>query len=58
MLQPINVDPRFGAFDVPIMLAVTLAFAALLLGNLGVRRIVAGLMLLAYAAYTVMLVQV
>jgi cation:H+ antiporter len=58
MLQPINVDPRFGAFDVPIMLAVTIAFAALLLGNLGVRRIVASLMLIAYAAYTVMLVQV
>lgn len=58
MLQPINVDPRFGAFDVPIMLAATIAFAALLLGNLGVRRIVASLMLIAYAAYTVMLVQV
>jgi cation:H+ antiporter len=58
MLQPISVDPRFGSFDVPIMLAVTVAFAALLLGNLGVRRIVAGLMLIVYAGYTVMLVQV
>lgn len=58
MLQPISVDPRFGSFDVPIMLAVTIGFAALLLSNLGVRRIAASLMLIAYVGYTILLVQV
>lgn len=58
VIQPIGVDPRFGMFDVPVMLAVTLGFAALLLAHVGVRRIVAGVMLLLYGAYTVALVQV
>ncbi|QLF69990.1 calcium/sodium antiporter [Peteryoungia desertarenae] len=58
VIQPINVDPRFGSFDVPIMLGVTLGFSALLLAHLGVRRLVAGVMLALYFGYTIALVQV
>lgn len=58
ILQPVNVDPRFGSFDVPILLGVTVVFSLLLFTKLGVRRLVAGAMLAAYAAYTVILVQV
>lgn len=58
IIQPISVAPRFGSFDVPVMLAVTIGFAALLLTHLGVRRIVAGAMLAGYGAYTFALVQI
>lgn len=58
LIQPIAVAPRFGSFDVPVMLAVTIGFAALLLTHVGVRRIVAGAMLAAYAVYTFALVQI
>lgn len=58
LIQPISVDPRFGSFDVPVMLAVTIGFAALLLTHVGVRRIVAGAMLGLYGAYTFALVQI
>lgn len=58
LIQPISVDPRFGSFDVPVVLAVTIGFAALLLTHVGVRRIVAGAMLGLYGAYTFALVQI
>lgn len=58
VIQPIAAEPRFATFDVPVMLAVTLGFSALLLTHVGVRRLVAALMLLVYAGYTVTLVQV
>jgi cation:H+ antiporter len=58
VIQPIAVAPRFGSFDVPIMLGVTLGLSVLLLAHLGVRRLTAGAMLVAYAGYTVALVQV
>lgn len=58
IIQPISVDPRFGSFDVPVMLAITLGFSFLLLAHLGVRRLTAGAMLGAYAGYTMALVQV
>ncbi|MBR0556156.1 calcium/sodium antiporter [Ciceribacter sp. L1K23] len=58
VIQPIGVDPRFGMFDVPVMLVVTLGFAALLLTHVGVKRLVAAAMLVLYGAYTVALVQV
>ncbi len=58
IIQPITVDPRFGSFDVPFMLAVTLGFAALLLTHFGVRRMVAGGKVAVYGAYTLMLVQI
>ena len=58
IIQPIAVAPRFGSFDVPVMLAVTLGLAALLLTHVGVRRLVAGAMLVLYGVYTVVLVQV
>ena len=54
----IAVAPRFGSFDIPVMLGVTLGFAFLLLAHLGVRRLTAGAMLFAYVGYTVALVQV
>nr|WP_252192724.1 calcium/sodium antiporter [Rhizobium sp. CSW-27] len=57
MIQPIAAEPRFATFDIPVMLAVTLGFSALLLTHVGVRRLVAALMLLVYAGYTVALVQ-
>lgn len=57
-LQPIAVAPRFGEFDVPVMLGVTIGFAFLLLSHLGVRRLTAGAMLVAYVGYTFALVQV
>jgi cation:H+ antiporter len=58
VIQPISVDPRFGSFDVPVMLSVTIGFAFLLLSHLGVRRLTAGAMLVAYVGYTFALVQV
>jgi cation:H+ antiporter len=58
VIQPISVDPRFGAFDVLVMLGVTIGFAFLLLSHLGVRRLTAGAMLVAYVGYTFALVQV
>ena len=58
VIQPIAVAPRFGGFDVPIMLGITLGFSILLLAHLGVRRLTAGAMLVAYVGYTVALVQV
>lgn len=58
LIQPIAVDPRFGSFDVPVMLAVTIGFSFLLLAHLGVRRLTAGAMIVAYVGYTVALVQV
>ncbi|THV25892.1 calcium/sodium antiporter [Peteryoungia ipomoeae] len=58
LIQPIAVAPRFGSFDVPVMLAVTIGFAALLLTHVGVRRLVAGAMLAAYGVYTFALVQI
>lgn len=58
LIQPISVAPRFGSFDVPVMLAATLGLAALLLTHVGVRRLVAGAMLVLYGLYTVMLIQV
>lgn len=58
LIQPISVDPRFGNFDVPVMLGVTIGFAFLLLSHLGVRRLTAGAMLVAYVGYTFALVQV
>ncbi len=58
VIQPIAVAPRFGSFDVPVMLAVTLGFAFLLLAHLGVRRLTAGAMLVAYVGYTAALTQV
>ena len=58
IIQPIAVAPRFGSFDVPVMLAVTLGLSALLLTHVGVRRLVAGAMLVLYGVYTVVLVQV
>jgi cation:H+ antiporter len=58
VIQPISVDPRFGSFDVPVMLGVTIGFAFLLLSHLGVRRLTAGAMLVAYVGYTFALVQV
>ena len=58
VIQPIAVAPRFGSFDVPVMLGVTIGFAFLLLANLGVRRLTAGAMLVAYIGYTAALIQV
>ncbi|QLF69989.1 calcium/sodium antiporter [Peteryoungia desertarenae] len=58
VLQPIAVAPRFGEFDVPVMLGVTLGFAFLLLTNFGVKRLTAGAMLVAYVGYTSALVQI
>ncbi len=58
VIQPIAVAPRFGEFDVPVMLGVTIGFAFLLLSHLGVRRLTAGAMLVAYVGYTLALVQV
>ncbi len=58
VIQPIVVAPRFASFDIPVMLGVTLGFAFLLLAHLGVRRLTAGAMLVAYVGYTVALVQV
>lgn len=58
LIQPIAVASRFGSFDVPVMLAVTLGFAALLLTHVGVRRLVAVAMLALYGAYTFALVQI
>ncbi|GEO84534.1 MULTISPECIES: calcium/sodium antiporter [Alphaproteobacteria] len=58
IIQPISVDPRFANFDVPVMLAVTLGFAALLLTHAGVKRLTAATMLLIYAGYNVALVLV
>lgn len=58
IIQPISADPRFGSFDVPVMLAITLGFSFLLLAHLGVRRLTAGAMMVAYVGYTLALVQV
>ncbi|SMD07153.1 cation:H+ antiporter [Rhizobium sp. RU36D] len=58
VIQPITVDPRFGSFDVPVMVAVTIGFAVLLLAHLGIRRLTAAAMLVAYVGYTFALVQV
>ncbi len=58
VIQPIAIAPRFGSFDVPVMLGVTIGFAFLLLSHLGVRRLTAGAMLVAYVGYTLALVQV
>ncbi|MBA4797321.1 MAG: calcium/sodium antiporter [Rhizobiales bacterium] len=58
VIQPIAVAPRFGEFDVPVMLGVTIGFAFLLLSHLGVRRLTAGAMLVAYVGYTLALVKV
>ncbi len=58
LLHPIGVDQRFGWFDVPIMLLVTLGLAGFLFSKMGINRIAAGAMLAGYAGYTVLLVQV
>lgn len=58
IIQPVSAAPRFASFDVPVMLAITLGFSALLLTHVGVRRLVAGAMLVIYGAYTFALVQI
>ncbi|MGQ2969464.1 MAG: calcium/sodium antiporter [Allorhizobium sp.] len=58
VIQPIAVAPRFSNFDIPVMLGVTIGFAFLLLSHLGVRRLTAGAMFVAYVGYTFALVQV
>ncbi|WP_076395516.1 calcium/sodium antiporter [Rhizobium sp. RU33A] len=58
VIQPIVIAPRFASFDIPVMLGVTLGFAFLLLAHLGVRRLTAGAMIVAYIGYTIALVQV
>lgn len=58
VIQPIAVAPRFGSFDVPVMLGVTIGFAFLLLTHLGVRRLTAVGMLIAYVGYTSALIQI
>lgn len=58
VIQPIAVAPRFGSFDIPVMLGVTIGFAFLLLTHMGVRRLTAVGMLIAYVGYTSALVQI
>ncbi len=58
VIQPIAVSPRFDTFDVPVMLGVTIGFAFLLLTHMGVRRLTAVGMLIAYVGYTSALSQI
>ena len=53
MIAPIPVDPRFLTFDLPALLAATLALAALLLWRPVIGRGVGALLLASYATYIV-----
>ena len=53
MISPIPVDPRFLTFDLPALLAATLALAALLLWRPVIGRGVGALLLASYATYIV-----
>jgi cation:H+ antiporter len=56
MVKPIGVGPNFPAFDVPIMVATSLALLVLLWFKLPLGRIAGLAFLAAYVAYTVALV--
>lgn len=51
VITPIPVADRFLSFDLPVMIAVSLVFVALLLGRPQVGRVTGALLLVAYAAY-------
>ena len=53
VISPISVAPRFLTFDLPIMIAVSLALVGLLLTRPQIGRAVGGLMLVAYVAYVI-----
>lgn len=51
IVHPIPVATRFFAFDLPILIAVTVGFAAVLVTRPQIGRPLGGAMLLAYGAY-------
>lgn len=55
IVAPVPVDPQMARFDIPLMVAVSLAFAILLLTAGRVMRFAGAAMLAAYAAYIWML---
>lgn len=51
LISPIPVAPRFASFDLPIMAAVSVLFAALLLTGARIGRVIGAVMLSGYVAY-------
>ena len=52
IIAPLSVDPSMARFDIPVMLAVSLLLAALLLMTRRINRATGAAILLAYAGYT------
>ena len=52
IIAPVSVASRFSAFDVPVMVAVTAMFAALLFFARNIGRSAGGAMLVAYILYS------
>jgi cation:H+ antiporter len=55
IVKPIAISPNFPAFDVPIMVATTMALLAVLFLKLPLGRIVGAVFLAGYVAYTLAL---
>lgn len=53
VVKPLMIDPRFGQFDLPIVLAVTAAFAVFLLITGRIGRVAGGVMAASYVIFTV-----
>lgn len=51
LVAPISAAPRFAGFDVPLMIAVTVVFAGLLLLFKGVSRLAGAALLAGYGGY-------
>ncbi|MCO6186529.1 calcium/sodium antiporter [Rhizobium sp. L1K21] len=55
VIHPISVDRHFAYFDVPVMVAASLAFTALLYFGKPIGRLVGGTLVASYAVYTALL---
>ena len=54
--QGVQVDPQSLAFDIPVLIAISLAVIPIFFSGLGITRIEGGSMVLYYAAYVTFLV--
>ncbi len=55
LIHPIGVDPHFGRFDVPVMVAASLAFTVLLIMGKPIGRLAGATLVGCYAVYMALL---
>jgi cation:H+ antiporter len=55
MVKPISISPNFPAFDIPVMVAATIALLVVLLAKLPLGRVVGAIFMAGYVAYTLAL---